>query len=324
MSVAVGLVGAGVMGSEHARILREDTPGATLAGVCDADPRRAAIAACGSPVYSDPLEMIRSNNIDAVLIASPDATHAELVMACLEAGKPVLCEKPLAATAKQALAIVELEMSKARRLVQVGYMRRFDLAYQLLKESFDSGEIGKPRIVHNVHRNPVAPEWMTGSMSITNAFVHEIDITRWLLNTELTTVRVTSMQNGDPLVIEVCTSDDVVITNEINMNCRYGYHVHAEIVGEDGVASLPSMPSRVVHKTGQQILPYPTYWVPRFVEAYKAQTKAWIKTIQTGESNEGASAWDGYITTAVAEQIIEGDKDSKIHLYLPPCPSFYS
>lgn len=325
MSIAVGLVGAGVMGSEHARILREDTPGAKLAGVCDADPQKADAAACGSLTYSDPLEMIRSNNIDAVLIASPDSTHAELVMACLEVGKPVLCEKPLAMTAQQALAIVELEMSKSRRLVQVGYMRRFDPAYQMLKHSFDSGEIGEPLIVHNIHRNPVAPEWMTGSMSISNAFVHEIDITRWLLNTELSTIRITTTRKGDPLVIEACTNGGVIITTEVNMNCQYGYHVHAEIVGEQGVVSLSSMPSKVIHKAGQRALSYPSYWVPRFLEAYKEQTKAWIKTIQTGKPNAGANAWDGYITTAVAEQIIADNNVSPlIHLSLPTCPSFYS
>ncbi|ROM97966.1 Gfo/Idh/MocA family protein [Pseudomonas brassicacearum] len=323
MSIAVGLVGAGVMGSEHARILQEDTPGASLAGICDADPRKATAAGCGARIYSDPLEMIHSSDIDAVMIASPDSTHAELVMACLAAEKPVLCEKPLAVTAAQAFAIVELEMSKGRRLVQVGYMRRFDPAYRLLKQSFDKGEIGKPLIVHNVHRNPVAPEWMTGSMSISNAFVHEIDVTRWLLHTDLATVRVTSLQMGDPLVIEVTTRDDVVITSEINMNCQYGYHVHSEIVGENGVASLPAMPSTVMHKAGQQVLAYPAYWVPRFVEAYKAQTKAWVKTIQTGQPNEGASAWDGYVTTAVAEHIIEGKEAGNIQLPLLSCPSFY-
>ena len=324
MSISVGLVGAGVMGSEHARILREDTPGATLLGICDADPRKAAAVGCGALIYSDPLEMIHSNDIDAVLIASPDSTHAELVMACLAVDKPVLCEKPLAVTAAQAFAIVELEMSKGRRLVQVGYMRRFDPAYLLLKQSFDNGEIGTPRIVHNIHRNPVAPEWMTGSMSISNAFVHEIDVARWLLNTELVTVRVTSLQKGDPLVIEVSTRNDVVITNEINMNCQYGYHVHCEIVGENGVASLPPMLSAVVNKAGKQVLSYPDYWVPRFVEAYKAQTKAWIKTIQTGQPNEGASAWDGYVTTAVAEQVIEGKGAGNIQLPLLLCPSFYA
>lgn len=324
MSIAVGLVGAGVMGSEHARILREDTPGARLAGVCDADPRKAAIAGCEAQVYSDPLEMIHSREIDAVLIASPDSTHADLVMACLAAEKPVLCEKPLAITAAQALAIVELEMSKGRRLVQVGYMRRFDPAYRLLKQSFDSGEIGKPLIVHNVHRNLVAPEWMTGSMSISNAFVHEIDVVRWLLDTDLATVRVTSLQNGDPLLIEVTTRNGVVITNEINMNCQYGYHVHSEIVGENGVASLPAMPSTVIHRAGQQVLAYPTYWVPRFTEAYKAQTKSWIKTIQTRQAYEGASAWDGYVTTAVAEQIIEGKETGEIQLTVLSCPSFYA
>ena len=107
MSVGVGVVGTGVMGSEHARLLRREAPGAHLAGVFDADPDRARAAGAGAVVFSDPRSLIASERIEAVVIASPDATHAELTLACLEAGKPVLCEKPLASTATEALRVVQ-------------------------------------------------------------------------------------------------------------------------------------------------------------------------------------------------------------------------
>ena len=92
MSVGVGVIGTGVMGSEHARLLRGETPGAHLAGVFDADPDRAQAAAVGAAVFSDPRSLIASDQIEAVIIASPDATHAELTLACLEAGKPVFAK----------------------------------------------------------------------------------------------------------------------------------------------------------------------------------------------------------------------------------------
>src|SRR5271168_793478 len=121
------------MGSEHARLVRCETPGAHLAGVFDADAARARAAASGATVFSDPRSLIASDRVAAVIIASPDATHAELVLACLEAGKPVLCEKPLASSAAEALQVVEAEVARGRRLIQVGYMRRFDAAYQEMK-----------------------------------------------------------------------------------------------------------------------------------------------------------------------------------------------
>src|ERR1700712_5592899 len=97
MSVGIGVIGTGVMGAEHARLLASETPGAHLAAVCDANAERARAAASGAAVFADPAALIASPAVEAVVIASPDATHAELALACLKAGKPALCEKPLAA-----------------------------------------------------------------------------------------------------------------------------------------------------------------------------------------------------------------------------------
>ena len=106
MSVGVGVIGTGVMGSEHARLLSRETPDAHLAGVFDADAARAQAAAVDATVFPDPRSLIKSDRVGAVIIASPDGTHAELTLACLEAGKPVLCEKPLASSAAEALQVV--------------------------------------------------------------------------------------------------------------------------------------------------------------------------------------------------------------------------
>src|SRR5579871_2805954 len=139
MSVGVGVIGTGVMGSEHARLIRQETPGAHLAGVFDADAARAQAVAADAVVFPDPRSLIASGRIDAVIIASPDATHAELTLACLAAGKHVLCEKPLASSAQDALRVVQAEVALNRRLIQVGYMRRFDPGYQEMKRVKDGG-----------------------------------------------------------------------------------------------------------------------------------------------------------------------------------------
>ncbi|PDT44504.1 myo-inositol 2-dehydrogenase [Sinorhizobium fredii] len=324
MSVAIGVIGTGVMGSEHARILREETSGAHLAAVCDADEGRARTAGAGSKVFTDPLALINSNDVDAVVIAAPDAMHGGLVLACIEQGKPVLCEKPLALTAAEALQVVEAEVAKGRRLVQVGYMRRFDAPYVEMKRLREDGAIGKPVILHNVHRNPVAPAWFRGPMSLTNAFVHEIDLSRWLLGSEMMSARVDSGPVGDPLMITMQTDQDEIVSTEVFMNCGYGYHVHSQLVGRHGTIETALPTATVRDVSGQRSSAYPDNWIPRFRNAYAIQMGAWVKSVRSGEPNNGASAWDGYVTTSLAEQIVAAlDTGATAHLAVGSRPALY-
>ena len=97
----------------------------------------------------------------------------------------MLCEKPLAVDAEASLRVVEAEAALGRRLVHVGFMRRFDPGYATLKARLDAGESAPARSSHCAHRNPVAPPTFTSEMMITDSIVHEIDTTRWLLGEEI-------------------------------------------------------------------------------------------------------------------------------------------
>ncbi|WP_026187147.1 Gfo/Idh/MocA family protein [Ensifer sp. BR816] len=325
MSVAVGVIGTGVMGSEHSRILREETSGAQLSAVCDADEDRARAAAGGRRVFTDPLELINSDHVEAIVIAAPDAMHGSLVLACIEVGKPVLCEKPLALTEAEALQVVEAEVAKGRRLVQVGYMRRFDAPYVEMKRLREAGEIGKPVILHNVHRNPVVPAWFSGPMSVTNAFVHEIDMSRWLLGSEMVSARVYSGPGGDPLMITMQTDQNEIVSTEIFMNCGYGYHVHSQLVGRDGTIETALPTATVRNVAGHHGSTYPENWVPRFRNAYTSQMNAWVRSVRTGESSHGAGAWDGYVTRSLAEQIVAAlGANATAQLTIEARPAFYA
>ena len=133
--IAVGVVGTGGMGGLHAGILQTEVASARLAAVADLDRERAEKVAekSGAAIFGDAVEMIRDENVEAVVIASPDPTHAPLVKECLELEKPVLCEKPLADSAEAALEVVRAEVELGRRLVQVGFMRRYDLQHVAVK-----------------------------------------------------------------------------------------------------------------------------------------------------------------------------------------------
>ncbi|HMS94541.1 MAG TPA: Gfo/Idh/MocA family oxidoreductase [Tabrizicola sp.] len=324
MTLRVGVIGTGVMGAEHVRLLREETAGASVASVCDADATRAKAVAEGAADFADPLALIADPGVDAVVIASPDATHASLALACIAAGKPVLCEKPLAPTAEEALKVVTAEMQAGRRLVQVGYMRRFDPAYVEMRHAHQAGEIGDAVLLHNTHRNAAAPEWFTGAMAVTNSFVHEIDISRWLLEREMVSARVLQGPGGDPLLIQMETDQGQIVSTEVYMNARYGYHVHAELVGRDGTVEMAAPTATLTNHSGHHGHRWADNWVPRFRDAYRIQMNAWVRSVQIGRP-VGASAWDGYVATAIAEQIVTALQTGEpARLFLGVRPVLYS
>lgn len=323
----IGVIGTGVMGAEQARLLHEETSGAQLAGVYDPDQDRATAAARGAQIFSDPEALILSGAIDAVVIASPDASHMPLTLTALAAGKPVLCEKPLAPTPAQALQVVEAEVEAyrryGRRLVQLGYMRRHDAGYRAMRAALTDGMIGAPVILHNIHRNLAAPDWFSGPMAITNSFVHEIDISRWLLGSDPVEAQVHSGAGGDPLLITMRSASGVLISTEVFINAAYGYHVHAQLVGRAGTVELAPTVATISNLSGQQSQPHFDNWVPRFRDAYRVQMTEWVRAIRNAVPC-GASAWDGYAATALAAQVVQAlESGQTTQLHLPPRPAIY-
>ena len=240
----VGIIGAGLMGSTHARILAESVPGAEVVAIADPDHEAAERIAGGHVIHHDAFELIEAASVDAVIVASPVFTHEPYVLACLEAGKAVLCEKPLAGDAATALRIVEAENGRA--LITVGFMRRFDPGYVDLKARLDAGAIGAPLLVHCAHRNPSVHEFFDSAMIITDSAVHEVDVTRWLLGEEIVRVRVLTPRPSsrareglrDPQLIIFETAGGRLVDVEAFVSAGYGYDIRCEVVGEDGTLEL--------------------------------------------------------------------------------------
>lgn len=324
MTLSVGVIGLGVMGAEHLRLLREETGGARVVAICDANAGRAETFAGDAQVFADPMALIAAKGVDAVVIASPDATHAGLALACIAAGKPALCEKPLAPTAAEALGVVDAEVATGRRLLQIGYMRRFDPAYAEMRDLREAGGLGRPVLLHNIHRNAAAPDWFTGPMAVTNSFVHEIDISRWLLGSEFVSAMVHSAPGGDPLMITMETDKGEIVSTEVFMNAHYGYHVHAQLVGREGTVEMAAPTVTLTNRARQHGHSYPANWVPRFADAYRIQMRAWVDAVASGVPT-GASAWDGYVATAVAEQVVTAlQTGSKTRLFMGARPAIYA
>jgi myo-inositol 2-dehydrogenase/D-chiro-inositol 1-dehydrogenase len=309
MSLKVGVIGTGMIGTDHIRRLTEVLSGVKVVAVTDIDQDRARAAAPrGAAVLDTPKALICSDAVEAIVICSWGPAHEEQLLACIAAGKPVFCEKPLVTSEAAARRVMEAEVIVGRRLVQVGFMRRFDADYRRLKRVIDSGSLGAPLMFHSVHRNASVPAGLyTSDMPLNDTLVHDADISRWLLCDEIVGVEVRvprrSTRGGDlrdPVVVLLHMASGVLVDVEISVNIAFGYDIRGEVSCEQGVVALPNRPATVIsdrHGIRQAI---PEDWRERFIEAYDQEFREWIVAASEGTAS-GPSTWDGYAATLTAD-----------------------
>jgi myo-inositol 2-dehydrogenase/D-chiro-inositol 1-dehydrogenase len=313
VELTIGVIGTGNIGTDHVRRLSAEVSGARVGAVFDVDTARAAALAetYGARAHADGLDIVDDPAVDAVLIASPGDTHADLVLACIAASKPVLCEKPLATTTATALKVLEAEVAYGRRLVQVGFMRRYDQGYRQVKAAVEDNGIGEPLVLHCAHRNASVPPSFTSEMALTDSVVHEIDAARWLLGEEITATTVLRTRRSpfaadhllDPQIVLLETESGVVVDIEVFVNCQYGYDVRCEVVGSTGTVTLESPTTGAITARGVQGRHIPAEWRERFGGAYREELQQWVDGLHGGVTR-GPSSWDGYAATAVAESCV--------------------
>jgi len=329
----VGVIGTGMIGQDHIRRMTEVLSGARVVAVADVNPALAAEvgARTGATVHAAGEDVIADPAVDAVVVCSWGPSHEQYVLASIAAGKPVFCEKPLATTQEACLRIVEAEAAYGSRLVQVGFMRRYDAAYRALKEVADAGDIGMPLMMHCAHRNPGVPGSYTSQSAIVDTAVHEIDMVRWMFGQEIAAARVLiprSSGNGgdlqDPLLLILETADGVLVDVEISVNIRYGYDIRGEIIGENGTAALGESGAVVVRRNGRLSTPVPADWRERFIRAYDTELQEWIDSVAGGGQAVGPSAWDGYAAAVVCDAGVEALRSgTRVEVFLAEQPKLY-
>ena len=310
MTVHVGVVGVGMIGQDHIRRLTRVLSGVDVVAVSDVDGERARAVADGLrdvAVHATGEQLVADDRVDAVLVCSWGETHERYVLAAIAAGKPVFCEKPLATTQDACRRILAAETATGRRLVQVGYMRRYDAGYRALRAVVQGGSIGLPLLMHCTHRNAGVPAHYVAEMMISDTPVHAIAMVRWMFGEEIVAAQVLTPRrnrNGgelrDPLVLLLEMESGILVDVEISVNIRYGYDIRGEVVGEEGTAELGEPSPVRVRRAGTVAQPVPADWRERFVRAYDVELQEWVDAV-AGDGELGPSSWDGYAATAVSD-----------------------
>ncbi len=283
------------MGRRHAENLRRRIPQARLLAIADAAPGRAAQVAAELEVehsFRSLEEMLELPGLDAIVIATPDKFHANAIQTAAAAGKDVLCEKPIAvslADAQKALAVV----GKAGVRLQIGFMRRYDPAYEAAMKHIEAGEIGEPVIFKSVGRDkdePPIAAFQSGlnGMLFYNNTIHDFDLARWMMRDEVTEVHAYTTVAIRP---ELAKYGDVVASTvnlkyargaignvESFVQAIYAYDVRTEILGSKGaifVGSLQKTPAMFLASNGGT-QPLADHFLSRFADAYLGEMNDFV------------------------------------------------
>jgi predicted dehydrogenase len=293
--LGVGVLGVGEMGRKHAENIRRLVPEAHLLAVADVARDRARQVARDLEVdqaLGSLEEMLELRDIHAVIIATPDKFHAKAIEAAAAAGKNILCEKPLATdrgAAERALSAV----ARAGVRLQIGFMRRYDPAYDAAMKRIEAGEIGEPVMFKSLGRDKDVPPIEAyraniNGMLFYNNTIHDFDLARWLMRDEVievqayTTVAIRPelAQFGDVVAstVNLKYAHGAIGNVESNVQAIYAYDVRTEIVGSKAsifVGTLEKIPAAFLSASGGN-RPLCDHFFSRFGDAYVAEVRDFV------------------------------------------------
>jgi myo-inositol 2-dehydrogenase/D-chiro-inositol 1-dehydrogenase len=331
----VGVVGTGIMGADHVARITGTITGASVSAIVEPDAGRAASAARLAPeakIFTRVEDALSADALDAVVIATPGKFHEPVLLPVLEAGLPVLCEKPLTQDTESSWRVVEAEQKAGRQLIQVGFMRRFDPQYQQLRELIASGTAGELLMLRCLHRNPSVPDGYTQPMLINDSVVHEFDVVPWLAGATITSVEVKYAKRNslgpanlrEPILVLMELDNGVLVDVEMNVSVQFGYQVATEAVFERGVARIGQPEGLQLWQDAKFQVGEHTSYVTRFKQAYDIEVQAWVDATKRG-TIAGPSAWDGYkVAVACAAGVKALDTTGPVAIELPETPAFYA
>ncbi|HOW66156.1 MAG TPA: inositol 2-dehydrogenase [Candidatus Paceibacterota bacterium] len=293
----VGIIGAGRIGKVHAETIAFRVPEARAISIADVNREAAETVAarCGIPAVAESADQILANpDIQAVLICSSTDTHADLISRAACAGKHIFCEKPIAhSLAKIDAALAAVEQAGVK--LQIGFNRRFDPNFSRVRTAVARGEIGAPRLLHIISRDPVPPPISYVKVSggiFLDMTIHDFDMARFLIGDEVEEIYTAAGVMVDPAIGEAGDLDTALIVlrfrnGVIGMidNCRqaaYGYDQRAEILGAVGkIATENCYPNQATLSLGDGVrrdLPF-NFFMERYTESYTAEVRAFVLSV---------------------------------------------
>jgi myo-inositol 2-dehydrogenase/D-chiro-inositol 1-dehydrogenase len=304
-SVRIGIVGLGRLGRRHAENLAFRVPGARLvaaASPIEAERAWARASLGGAAAYAGLDELLAHPGVDAVWLVTPTSLHADQVVASIEAGKHVFCEKPLALDPADCDRAVAAAANHPGQVVMVGFMRRFDPAYREAKRRIDAGDLGEVFAIRCVSEDPVDPEGFfvrfapTSGGVFLDCCIHDIDLVRWMLDgAEASSVTAAGSRIMYPALGEcgdvdtgcatVAFKGGQVATFYVSRTSHRGYEASMTIVGVKGAIELgkamPQIPL-TLESGGRRSVVGQVDFFERFGEAFLHEACAFVEAVRHG------------------------------------------
>lgn len=318
--VGICLIGAGRAGMIHARNFRTSVPNAYIAAVADpvGDAARLAVEELDITTwYTDYKQALQDDSVDAVVIVTPTKFHCEIAVAAAQAGKHILCEKPMAMNVEEC-EIMEEAAKKNKVKLQLAFMRRFDSAFVEAKKVIDAGEIGDVVMIRSNTRGPSIPQpWMydikKSNGPLAEVCSHDIDTLRWFSGSEFQSLYAIGGNYRCPDAIRDYPDfyDNVALVgNFINgvqgmidgaQGVRYGYDSRVEILGTNGCIFLGKTQERAITVCKSDMKRYDEFtnsWKFLFKDAYLEEDIAFVDCI-LNDSEPRVTGHDGKMAVKI-------------------------
>lgn len=310
-----GVLGAGRIGKVHARTIAASGK-AKVAYLADALPKAAAdlAAEVGARVASVE-DIIKAKDVDAILIATPTPFHAEQIEAGSNAGKPVLCEKPVSLSVErieQCLKVVE----KNKTTLMIGFNRRFDPSFAALQKRLRDGAVGSVEMATIISRDPGPPPMdyvkLSGGL-FRDMMIHDLDLARFLVGEEFTVVNALGASLVDKVIgaagdvdtaavqMQTASGKICVITN--SRRATYGYDQRIEVHGSKGMLRAGNIHNTTVELAngeGFREDPILNFFTERYGQAYANEVLSFIDAVSSGKP-VAPSGFDGLQAQKLAD-----------------------
>lgn len=311
-----GLVGAGRIGQTHAANIAAN-PDAVLVGVADPDHSAAESLAArfGASTVRDAEQIISSGEVDAVLVASATPTHVGLIEACVEAGLPVFCEKPIDLDISRVDAIRAMVAASAVP-VALGFNQRFDPAFASVRSRVEAGEIGELEHLSIVSRDPEPPPGhyiATSGGIFRDMSIHDFDMARFFLGdiVEVQAIGARLFDAGarehgdfDTVAVTLRSATGAIATIANSRHSAVGYDQRLEAFGAKGTLQVRNAPAGLVSASSASATeagpPYISSFLERYATSYAVELEEFIKLVR-GEESRSPSFEDGRAALLIAD-----------------------